>query len=157
MRTTSVHFIPNIVALILFTVVIILCWNYPPAAKRLLNISAVLGMALSLVLVLQDIWNWRNPDDTGIKEEAKAGRYDISAIQLISSAVWMVSIVPLIFLTGFTIGISLFAFAFYKSHGGSWLASIILGIVLAAIIYFGFVVGMNVLFPKPILYPSVRI
>jgi len=156
MRTSLVRIIPNIGSLMLFILVIILCWNYPPSAKRLLFISSILGMILSLVLVLQDIWNWRKLGDVSIEKEVKESRYNITVIQLIASSAWMISIVPLIFLTGFTIGISIFAFAFYKFHGGSWLVSLILGIVLAGIIYFGFVVGMNVLFPKPILIPTLR-
>jgi len=156
MRASFVRMIPNIVSLLLFTFVLVLCWNYPPAAKRLLAIAAFLGMILSLVLVLQNLRDWNRADDPGIEKEKGEGRYNFPALSLISSAAWMIGIVPLIYLMGFTLGISLFAFGYYKFHGGSWVISFVLGIIIAGSIYLGFVVGMNVLFPKPILWPSFR-
>ena len=156
MRTPFVQMLPNIVSSLFFAFVLVLCWNYPPAAKRLLAISAFLGMILSLILVLQDLRDWSRAGDGGIKKEKEESRYNFSALQLISSAAWMISIVPLIYLLGFTLGIALFSFGYYKSHGGSWLISFVFGIIIAGSIYLGFVVGMNVLFPKPILMPSFR-
>lgn len=156
MKAGFVKIIPNFTSLLFFAFILILCWNYPPAAKRLLFIAVIIGICLSLILIIQDMRDWSRLGAADVKKEKEESKYKLPASQLISSALWMVSIVPLIYLLGFTLGISIFSFSYCKAHGGSWLISFVLGIIFAGAIYFGFVVGMHVLFPKPILWPTFR-
>ena len=141
--------------LMIFAFVIIYTWELPASANRFFKITSYFGIILAITLILSSRWEKEKSAYT-VSDAREKSKYEFEFTQLIKYAVWMISIVPLVRLLGFTVGISIYAFVFYKSHGGSWLASLILGIVMAGSIYFAFVVGMEVFFPKPILLPSLR-
>ena len=156
MKVNTTNLIPAIVALIVFGVIVILVWDYPPAASRLILVMGFLGIVLSSILVLSESGFWRKQGRPEEGMRVEGSRYTMPANKVLPITVWIVGIAPLVYLVGFTPGLSLYALTYYKLHGGRWSSSIMLGLLMAAVIYFGFVLGLGVIFPKPILLPFLR-
>jgi len=150
------NLIHSSMALMIFAVVVILVWNYPPAASRLLLVMGFLGIFLSSILVLREIRPLRKQDRPEDEKRVEDNRYNMPLNKVLPTTFWIVSIVPLVYLVGFTPGISLYTLTYYKLHGGRWSSSIVAGLVIAAAIYFGFVQGMGLIFPRPLLLPFLR-
>ncbi|MFC1815611.1 tripartite tricarboxylate transporter TctB family protein [Thermodesulfobacteriota bacterium] len=155
MNIKSSNFITAFGCLMIFLFVIFYTWQLPASANRFFKITSFFGITLSIILMISSRWE-KEGSEYSANDASEKSKYEFEFHELIKSAVWMVSLVPLVRLLGFTVGISIFAFVYYKSHGGSWFAALILGAVMAGAIYLIFVFGMEVFFPKPILLPSLR-
>ena len=60
---------------------------------------------------------------------------------------WVLAIVPFVFLLGYVIGLPLYVFAYLKVHGQGWLLSGALSLGTLAVVYLGFVKILGVLLP----------
>jgi len=65
---------------------------------------------------------------------------------------WVVGILPTVYLLGFLVGLPLYCFLYFKLHGQKWLPSIGLSLLVAAVIYGGFIVGLGFSFYKGLLF-----
>ena len=54
------------------------------------------------------------------------------------SMMWVVAIVPMVFLLGYPMGLALYVFVYLKSHGQGWLTSGLLALGTLAVVYLGF-------------------
>ena len=66
---------------------------------------------------------------------------------------WILGILPAIYLLGFIVGIPLYIFLYLKLHKESWLLSLIITALSAIIVYFGFGVLLHFRFHKGLLFP----
>jgi hypothetical protein len=86
-------------------------------------------------------------DDTDEREEAGS-----SLRGYVAAGLWTVGFFLGIYLLGLTIAIGLFVFSYTKSHGTSWLMSIILTVLTLAFAYGIFEVGLSVRLYKGLLF-----
>ncbi|HSM19043.1 MAG TPA: tripartite tricarboxylate transporter TctB family protein [Hyphomicrobiales bacterium] len=63
--------------------------------------------------------------------------------------VWMLAILPTIFLFGYVAGLPLYVFVYLKTHGQGWLASAIYAAATLAVVYLGFYKLLSV--PLPVM------
>jgi len=156
MKSNVTNLVVGCVVLGMFAAAVILTWDYPPAANRLILLMSFIGIFLALAFVLTEIWLWKKRELPEEGRKVEDSRYTVPAGKLLVTSAWIASIAPVVYLLGFTPGISLYALVYYKVKGGRWLSSIVLGLVMAGAIYLGFVVALEVVFPRPALVPFVR-
>ena len=151
------NLIPATVCALIFASIIILVQGYTQEGKQLLLIVSSLGLILACILVVGEMRSKRKQDSLQ-REEAvvEENRYSVSINRFVVTSAWIVGIFPLVYLVGFTVGISFYVFIYCRLHGGRWLSSITLGIVMATVVYLGFVIVLQVRFPRPILLPFLR-
>ena len=80
-------------------------------------------------------------------------RFKITFIPFLQPILWILGILPIIYLLGFVVGIPLYIFLYLKLHKESWLMSIIITSVSAVVVYFGFGVLLHFRFHKGLLFP----
>jgi hypothetical protein len=68
---------------------------------------------------------------------------------------WILGILPTIYLLGFVVGIPLYIFLYLKLHKESWRLSIIITIISALVVYFGFGELLHFRFHKGLLFPFI--
>jgi hypothetical protein len=64
---------------------------------------------------------------------------------------WIATIVPIVFVLGFAIGLPLYVFAYLKAHKRSWIQSAMVALCVLAVVYLFFV---RVLGMPPGLFPA---
>ena len=153
MKSKASNLIPAAFCGVVFGLIIIFVWNYPPHARRLLLIMGWIGFFLAALLAVNEL---RLTKRVGEQTDTTTDKHAVPTNTFLKTSGWIVSIFVLVYLLGFTVGISLYVLAYYRSHGGRWWASITLGAVMAAVVYFGFAVGLEIKFPIPPLLPFLR-
>jgi len=153
MKINMRNLVPAAVATIAFIGIIISVLPYPMAAKRLPMVASFIAIILLGIVIAQELIPKKGDAAAAESERAEMirKRRDIPVRVLLKSAGWIVGIVALIGLFGFTIGSALYVFVYCKSHEGGWMESLYLALGVSAFIYFVFVVGLNFLLPKGLL------
>ena len=68
---------------------------------------------------------------------------------LIGAGLWLLGILPVMWLCGYLVGIPLYLLAYLRAHGESWLLSITISAAMCALIYFVFLKFLLV--PLPLM------
>jgi len=154
MKINMKNLVPAVVAVIVFLGIIVSVLPYPMAAKRLpLIVSVIAIILLSIVIVQEFLPKKKEPSISQTDEEKiKTKKVGISIKVLFTSVAWIMRLIVLISLFGFVAGSSLYVFIFCKFHGGSWKESILLGLGVAAFIYFVFAAGLKFSLPRGFLF-----
>ena len=122
--------------------------TYSPKARRMPLIVAIPGIALSAALVLREKRRLRTTEDVEPEEGHNSGTADIEAPhakkRLPVMIGWMVLLVAMIWILGFLITIPIYTILYMKSMRESWRLSIIFAVCGFAILYYLFVVGLNI-------------
>lgn len=153
MKPNMTNLVPGAVIVIMFAVTIFLVWDYPLLANRFLLMMGTIGILLGSILVLREIIPREKQDSP---EKAEENRYRVPGKRLLITAAWVISLLPAVYLLGFTASASLYCFIFYKLHGGRWLPSIMLGLAIGILVYVVFIMVLHVRFPMPVLLPFFR-
>ena len=90
----------------------------------------------------------------GVPAEGAVAVGRLSYSETWPTVIWVVSIVPVVFLLGYVIGLPLYVFAYLKAHGQGWRLSVALSLGTLAVVYLGFVKALGVLLPVlPVGFP----
>ena len=89
----------------------------------------------------------RSRSATGVPAEGVGAERPLSFGQAWPGMMWVLAIVPFVFLLGYVIGLPLYIFAYLKVHGQGWLLSGALSLGTLAVVYLGFVKILGVLLP----------
>ena len=90
----------------------------------------------------------------GVPADGAVAERRLSYHEVWPTVIWVVSIVPVVFLLGYVIGLPLYVFAYLKAHGQGWRQSVVLSLCTLAVIYLGFVKALGVLLPVlPVGFP----
>ena len=85
----------------------------------------------------------------GVPAEGAGPEMRLSFSQAWPGMMWVLAIVPIVFLLGYVIGLPLYVFAYLKAHGQGWFLSGVLSLGTLAVVYLGFVKLLGV--PLPVL------
>ena len=85
--------------------------------------------------------------DPGKVAESGTGPAPRTFRQVLPAMMWVVAVVPVVFLLGYAIGLPLYVFAYLKTHGHGWRLSCVLSLGTLAVVYLGFVKALGVLLP----------
>ncbi len=134
-----------IVIMVMMLVVIALSLGMPYYSRLL---PLIFG---SIVFLLSAIKLWQEFSSRDRKEEAltegevskiREGKAPLRAYLL--AGAWITGLILSLYLLGFRIVAPLFVFSYMKSHGTRWRTSIIFGIIILVIVYFGFERSLDV-------------
>ena len=157
MRINMGNFVPAVVAAIAFLGIIVSVLPYPMAAKRLPLVVSVIALLLLCIVIAQELLPKKKEPSGAQREGAddKRKKSDIPGKTLLVSAAWIMGVLVPIGFFGFTMGFSLYVTLYCRFHGGKWLESIVLGLGVAAFVYLVFIVGLDFLLPKGILFQLI--
>lgn len=116
--------------------IIVMSLGYPAKAKRFPLAIAIPVAALQVVLTIREV-----RVKAELRDNEVAGKDAFS--NYVAVMVWIAGLLLTIYLVGLLVGFSLFTFIYLKLHRQSWLLSIILTVVMAAVVYGGFVLGFK--------------
>ena len=69
--------------------------------------------------------------------------------QLLVAGLWLIGILPVVYLCGYLVGIPLYLLAYLRAHGEGWLLSLAISLAMLALIYFVFL--KILLVPLPLM------
>jgi hypothetical protein len=105
-----------------------------------------MGIVLSGVEVIRGILKKKD-------EETEAGGKKLKYMKShILTLMIMLAIIPMVWVLGFMVAISLHVFIFLRYFGGTWRKSFIIAASMAIIFYFGLYLGMRIPFNMGILF-----
>ena len=109
----------------------------------------------SITALLLGVQIWREIAAARKTETAKvAGPKEIRPF--VMGIAWLVGILPMIYLLGFLVGLPIYCFLYFKLHGQKWLRSTVLTLLITAVIYGGFIIGLKVPLYKGLLFLALR-
>jgi hypothetical protein len=99
-------------------------------------------------LLLMGAWRLRG----AIRGERLEGESDDaptteSVAQFARTALWLLAILPAVWILGYPAGICLYLLVYFMAHGQGWMISIILALAALAVTYFVFIVFLKVNLP----------
>jgi hypothetical protein len=118
-------------------------YGYDMAVMRFPYLVGGVLMALASLRLVQAIQGKRLP---GEPEEPEAPTTE-SLAEFTRTALWLVGILPAVWLLGYLAGIPLYLLAYFRAHGESWLTSVSLSLAALAVTYFVFIVFLRVHLP----------
>jgi hypothetical protein len=118
-------------------------YNYSIAVMRFPYFVGAVLIGLSALRLVQAIKGKRLP---GEPEEIQEPTTE-SMAEFTRTALWLVAILPSVWLLGYLAGIPLYLLAYFRAHGESWLMSISLALGALAVTYFVFIVFLRVNLP----------
>ena len=139
MRTADRLFALLIAAFVAFFLAAgILYYHYETTVIRFPLMVGVLVIALALIQLV------RGPRADGAvepKEEAETLETPraIDTRELFGGALWLLAILPAVWLLGYPAGITLYLLAYLKAHGEGWVLSIVVALVGLAVVWLLFV------------------
>jgi predicted cobalt transporter CbtA len=141
-----------------FVVLTLISMTYSFKARRLPLIVAIPGIALSAVQVLKERKRLQTTKEVESVETHDSETPDTEAPHakknLLVMMGWMVLLVVMIWIVGFLVTIPVYTLLFMKSMKESWRLSIFFAAAGFAILYFLFVVGLNMeLYPGLLFQP----
>lgn len=134
-------------ALLIFLIVIDLyCLDYTFEVRLFPWVIGLPTTIMLILLTIKELYRFMQKSSEEAPDMPKQGNY--RAYALITA--WMVGFPIMIYALGFFAGIPLFVFLYLKTHGISWLKSLILSAGLIIAIYAMFSLGMEMR-----LYPGL--
>ena len=133
--------------LAIFLIVVIAATGYNRKARLMPLVIGVPGLVLSAAEVTRQVLRKREPKP----KEAAAGESDHYK-KTLRAIGWMVLLVGLIWILGFTLGLPLFSMLFMKTRKESWVTSIIITLSGVGVIYFLFGKGLEMSLYKGFLF-----
>jgi hypothetical protein len=121
--------------------VIIMSLGYPYSAKNFPILVAIPVAALTGVQIVREVRAQAEPK--GEPHEPEASRKDTFRKHLAAPA-WMAALLLIIYSAGLLVGCPLFTFLYLRLHRQGWLLSINVSLVILAVLYGGFVVGLQI-------------
>jgi hypothetical protein len=118
-------------------------YHYDMQVMRFPYLVGGVLLALAAVRLVQAIQGKRLP---GEPEEPEAPTTE-SLGEFTRTALWLVGILPAVWLLGYLAGIPIYLLAYFRAHGESWLMSISLSLAALAVTYFVFIVFLRVHLP----------
>ena len=147
MRRSSIIFAVVVLAILIIVAVLSLGLPYK---GRLFPLIAVIPIsALVVVQVIREV-RAKTSAEKIPQEEQPDGEPLLG--NRISAAVWIVALLPVIYLFGFLAGFPLYTFLYLKLHRQSWSLSIIIPVVMLTVIYVGFNVALNMPLYKGLVF-----
>lgn len=70
-----------------------------------------------------------------------------SAGEILVTGLWLVSILPAVWIFGYLAGIPLYLLVYFRAHGERWVISIVLALAALAMTYFAFILLLKVRLP----------
>jgi hypothetical protein len=131
----------------IFLVVVIAATGYNRKARQMPLVVGVPGLVLSAGEVARQVFRKREPR---LKETAARGSDEYK--KTLRAIGWMVLLVALIWILGFTIGLPLFSMLFMKARKESWVTSVIITLIGVSVIYFLFGMGLEMSLYKGLLF-----
>ena len=131
----------------IFLVVVLVATGYNRKARLMPLVVGVPGLVLSVGEVARQVLRKREPR---LKETAARGTDEYQ--KTLRAIGWMVLLVALIWILGFTIGLPLFSMLFMKARKESWVTSIIITLIGVGVIYFLFGKGLEMSLYKGLLF-----
>jgi hypothetical protein len=135
-----------------FTVLTAIALTYSIKASRLPLLISIPGIGLSIAQVWREARSLRTPTTNGEEkqEDEESPEKSKNSAPLLLMLGWMVFLVLMIWLVGFLVTIPFYTLLFMKWRKESWFLSLLFAVAGFAILYFLFVVGLNME-----LYPGV--
>ncbi len=145
------------VFLLIFGVLVIMATGYNRKARTMPLVVGVPGLALAAAHVLRGtILRPRVKEvKEGIAEKAEDSPENGNVAEnkkTLAAIGWMVLLICMIWLIGFTIALPLYTLVFMKSRKESWLTSIMVSAVGLGVIYFLFVKGLEMFLYRGLLF-----
>ncbi|MFC1815885.1 tripartite tricarboxylate transporter TctB family protein [Thermodesulfobacteriota bacterium] len=138
-----------LIILLILGIIIVISMGYSYEVKRFPLIIGFPVTALLVAIIIKEIRAKAELKDT--PQEVEIPRKIVWYNYLVAPF-WMAVFLLKIYLIGFLLGLPLFTFLYLKLHNQSWLLSIILPLVMATIIYGGFIVGLKMQLYEGLLF-----
>lgn len=145
------------VFLVILAVLVIMAMGYNRKARTMPLVVGIPGLVLAAVHILRETVS--RPQLTEGKEviaekaeDSIEGRNVEENKKIFAAIGWMVLLVGMIWLIGFIIALPLYTFVFMKSRKENWLTSIIVASVGVGVIYFLFMMGLELTLYKGLLF-----
>jgi len=142
----------TIFALIILAIVglmIVTSLGYSRDAKLFPLMIAIPIAALAVAQIASEVWTKTEPKE--MAQEKKVVTRDVLRNYLVAPA-WIAALLLITYLVGLLAGFLLFTFLYLRLHRQSWLLSIIVTLVMAAVIYGGFAIAFQVPLYKGVLF-----
>ena len=94
---------------------------------------------------------WRAPATARAATEPAKADTSLTFREALPAMLWIVAIVPIVFVLGFATGLPLYVFIYLKAHDQSWIQSAIAALCVLAVVYLFFV---RILGMPPGLFPA---
>lgn len=142
----------DLVFLAFFITLILISMTYSPKARRMPLVVLIPGAVLATIVTIKDFSRRRRlPERRELQDEEEEAEDSEPAgstatdhnKRMFVMFGWMALLVGMIWIVGFLVTIPVYTIVFMKSLKESWRLSIIFGITGLIILYFLFVVGLN--------------
>lgn len=118
-------------------------YDYPMTVMRFPYVVGGVLIVLAGWRVIGAIKGKRLPGEPAEPEEPTMG----SVGEFVRTALWLLGILPAVWLLGYLAGIPVYLLAYFRAHGESWLMSIALALGALAVTYLVFMVFLKVRLP----------
>jgi hypothetical protein len=118
-------------------------YNYAIAVMRFPYLVGGVLIALASWRLVQAIKGKRLPGEPEVPEEPTTE----SMAEFTRTALWLVGILPAVWLLGYLAGIPVYLLAYFRAHGEPWWLSLVLSLGALAVTYFVFIVFLRVNLP----------
>ena len=122
-----------------------------------LRFPLLIGLVVCLLCVVNLVKGSRRSEPRSgndVSAEGAVAERRLNYREVWPTVTWIVSIVPVVFLLGYVIGLPLYVFAYLKARGRGWRLSGALSLGTLAVVYLGFVKTLGVLIPVlPVGFP----
>jgi hypothetical protein len=128
--------------LVFLIMIIVLSLAYPPNARLFPLMIAIPVSALVIYQIIKEIRTkpaTNAPAQKTVDEEEE----NISLGKFLLLQLWFVALLLSLYLFGFLLGSALLTFAYLKSHRQSWLVSVLVPLIMAAVIWGGLIVALK--------------
>lgn len=153
---------------VIFVVALVVGLGYPARANVLIVFLCGAGLILVAAELLKSVRKARRaaaePEaapvgpapssakrifDTPRQEDERAPADRRRAV--VDVLAWSVGLIAVVWLAGFLVGIPAFAFAYSRTHGGTWLATVSITLIMLALVWGVFTSIMGMQWPDPAL------
>ncbi len=147
----STYFLISLLLLSLIFIVVALTW--PFLEDRLLWI--MVNSVFLVMVVAQLLKDIRSRNKGAAPAAIEAGKDTNSKVKMKRFGFamgWLRGFLLITYLIGFLLSIPLFSFSYVKVHGVGWLKSVVFAILLVAVLYIIFVIGLRVELYRGLLF-----
>jgi hypothetical protein len=117
----------------------------------ILRFPVLVGVVACFLCLASLAQGRRGPQTARAATDQTKGDGSLTFREALPAMLWIVAIVPIVFVLGFAIGLPLYVLVYLKAHDRSWIQSVVVSICILAVVYLIFV---RILAMPPGLFPA---
>lgn len=142
MKTLEIAFAAALLAFVAFIIGAgVFIYDYP------MNVMRFPYFVGAFLLAMGGWRLWGALKGQRLEEEVEEAPTTESVGEFARTALWLLSILPAVWILGYPAGITLYLLVYFLAHGQGWLTSVILSLAALAVTYFVFIVFLRVNLP----------